>query len=218
MPTPPDSGSALQPVVEAILERLAHDGLLLFSDPESTSVVGIVAGERVHGSWWTHPSGNLIYHVGEALEDHPDVLVIPLILRKATLVHRRLWPEVLAVGRGHEEWQFSGLSPSGRALLTAVEVAGELSLERAPRLALPRNRTIGDLGRDLERRLLVYGRSVHTETGRHAKQLASWKRWSETHRGRRPSPSASTARSTLDVRVRELYPTLPKRRRVPWTT
>lgn len=78
-------------------ERL---GLLLMSDAKFPSIVTIVAGKPVRGSWWGSPSGELIYEQGNALGDHPDALLTKLVSGKVTFVHRNLWPAVYAVGTG----------------------------------------------------------------------------------------------------------------------
>src|SRR2546428_14004111 len=103
---------------------LERHGLLLAADATLPSVATIVAGEPVHGSWWAHPKSHAIFAASSALARHPDAMAIPLISRKVTFVHRRLWPALLAVAQACEPWQTKGLSPQARALLTRVEQAG----------------------------------------------------------------------------------------------
>jgi hypothetical protein len=160
-----------------------------------------------------------VYRVGEALEDRPDVLALPLLFRKTTLVHRRLWPEVLSVGGSREAWQLNGLSAAGRSLLAAVNRAGSLRLDAAPAVPLAAGRSRGEVARDLERRLLVLGRSEHSETGRHVKRLIGWNRWRDERgfRGRLPTPS--TARARLEAAARAALGDDESRGRcLPWTT
>src|SRR6266704_523157 len=73
----------------SVLEALEKYGLLLESDAQLPSLVSIVAGGPVRGSWWGHASGNIIYEVGNRLANHPDVLVIKLVSGKVTFVQRR---------------------------------------------------------------------------------------------------------------------------------
>ena len=40
---------------EQALERLEEHGLLLLQDKTLPSLVGLIAGEPVSGSWWGHP-------------------------------------------------------------------------------------------------------------------------------------------------------------------
>ncbi|HEV2231524.1 MAG TPA: hypothetical protein VGS18_05010 [Thermoplasmata archaeon] len=156
---------------------MRRDGLLLFTDARRPSVVGLVLGEPPKGSWFGHPAGAAIYHLGELLEASPQVVSVPLVARKGTLVHRRLWGSLLGIGRSNAPWQVAGLTASERRLYDATETAGRLCVDDAPALALRPRQTRGDLARSLERRLLVIGTSVHTSTGRHAKVLESWTHW-----------------------------------------
>ena len=54
-----------------------------------------VAGERIRGSWWGHPSGHEIFNVLEDLLASPDVVATRLINGRVTLTHRRVWPALV---------------------------------------------------------------------------------------------------------------------------
>jgi len=56
-----------------------------------------IAGELIRGSWWAHPKSHAIFAIVAAVTDAPDVLVCKLIDAKVTLVHRRLWPALVAL-------------------------------------------------------------------------------------------------------------------------
>ena len=77
--------------------HLRKHSLLMSSDARYPSVTTIVAGEPVAGSWWDHASGKQIYAIQNRLLAHKDVLAVKLIEGKVTLVHRKLWPDVLAM-------------------------------------------------------------------------------------------------------------------------
>jgi hypothetical protein len=55
-----------------------------------------IAGEAIKGSWWGHPKGHEIYAVLGAVTSDEDVLVCRAVNGKVTLVHRRLWPALIA--------------------------------------------------------------------------------------------------------------------------
>jgi hypothetical protein len=59
------------------------------------SLAQVVAGERIRGSWWTHPKGNDIFLLSRAVRSSPDVLVCRLVDGKITYIHRRLWPALV---------------------------------------------------------------------------------------------------------------------------
>jgi hypothetical protein len=153
-----------------VLAALSRLGLLLKQDKRLPNVVTLVTGESLHTSWWSHPKGRVVFAVLSELSDHPDVLFTKLLCRKVTLVHRRLWPALLAVASAREPWQLHGLSPSARGLLAIVD-GSHVSVQRS-----------GQAVRELELRLLVHAEEVHTESGRHETALTTWSAWARrTH-------------------------------------
>lgn len=146
------------------LGALEKYGLLLESDSKLPNLAGLVAGEPVRGSWWGHAKGHDIFREAVRLGARADVLVVKLISGKRTYVHRSFWEAVLAVGMARERWQTQGLSRSARALLVRTDREGAVACS-------------GESVRELERRLLVYADSVHTDSGAHAKQVESWEHW-----------------------------------------
>ena len=181
-----------------VLETLAAKRLLLKQDPTLPSVVGIVTGERLRTSWWSHPRARLIFAVLSQLVDHPNVLVTKLLLRKDTFVHRALWPAVLAVGRAREPWQTRGLSREARRLLGRVD--GGVRATGAP-------------VRELEARLLVTTREAHTASGRHELVLESWRAWSRRV-GCKTLGSVSRARAELEEAALDLGASVEA---LPWS-
>jgi len=151
----------------AVLAALAQHGLLLKQDKQLPSVVTIVTGEKLSTSWWSHPKGKLIFRVLAELADHPDVIVTKLIAGKDTLVHRRLWPALVAVGASGERWQREKLSPSARALLAKADRSKEPI------------RASGAAVKELASRLLVHAVEEHTETGRHEIVVQTWSSWAK---------------------------------------
>jgi hypothetical protein len=170
--------------LDRVLASLAENGLLLKQDKELSSVVGLVTGESLRTSWWSHPKGRLIFVVLSELADHPDVLSTKLLRKKDTLVHRRLWPALLAVGRARAGWQTEGLSREAGRLLDRVESGEAVHATGAP-------------VKELEKRLLVTTRQVHTASGRHEIALESWKEWSR-RTGCRPLESVPRAKKLLE--------------------
>lgn len=64
------------------------------------SLAGLVAGEPVRGSWWSHPKSHEIFAITRAMRDSDELLVCRLVKGKVTFVHRRLWPALVrAAGR-----------------------------------------------------------------------------------------------------------------------
>lgn len=169
----------------AALDHLTRDGLLLLHDAARPSLTTMVAGAPVRGSWWGHARGGDIFATASALEDRPDVLVVKLLDRKVTFVHRRLWPALIAVGGARALWQLAGLDADATALWQVVEAEGRVRARRR-----------GDAAaRLLEDRMLVLGQQVHTESGRHETELVAWAEVARRARlrGRRPAPSAAQA-------------------------
>jgi hypothetical protein len=139
-------------------DALAKHGLLLLQDKKLPSVVGIITGEVVAGSWWSHPRAQEIFRQLEKLD---DVVTAKLFAGKVTFVHRRLVAALAAVGAAREPWQMLGLSAAARKLLARVDREGSA-------------RTSGAPAKELQIRLLVNAHEEHTESGRHETVLESW--------------------------------------------
>jgi hypothetical protein len=177
-------------IIEALLADLSNYGLLLQQDLALPNVVAIVAGEPLHGSWWSHPSGHTIFNSLNALAAHPDALVTRLVSGKVTFVHRWLWPAALVTATERAAWQFARLPAPARELYESVERQGMLF-------------ATGRSAKELERRLLVHGEQVHTEKGHHELRLESWALWAE-RAGCRSDLTAAEGQRQLETAVRRL--------------
>ncbi|MBI2837843.1 MAG: hypothetical protein HYX75_05990 [Acidobacteria bacterium] len=185
---------------ERVLTPLAHHGLLLKQDRTVPSVVGIITGESLRTSWWSHPKARLIFAVLSELSEHPDVLFTKLLYRKDTLIHRSLWPVFLAIARTRDQWQLEGLSAEARALLGRIDQSEtEVRASGAPI-------------KELEVRLLARTHEIHTESGRHEMVAESWLSWS-ARVGCVANQSPPDARRTLEQAVITLGAPL---RALPW--
>ena len=158
---PPMESGAGDPAVRQALDALEAAGLLFVHDTRRPSITSLVAGAPISGSWWGHPDGKRIFQVLSALEDQGDVLFVPLLSAKVTLVHRRLWPALLGVGMSREPWQMQGLEVRARKLLDEVERDGRV-------------RATGPSSKALARALLAHAEQVHTDRGSHATELVAW--------------------------------------------
>ncbi len=184
-----------------VLRAVEQNGLLMQADSKLPSVVTLLVGEPVHGSWWGHPMGDAIHVVNTQLKKHPDIIAAHLVLRKVTFIHRRAWPALFGVALSGEPWQSQDLGPLARRILGFVtreqsvraddeSIFGELSsAERRAGI------------RELERRLLVHSTDTHTEAGTHAKALQTWERCRQRKRFRGPTLAADEARAQLDQLV-----------------
>jgi hypothetical protein len=148
-----------------VLSALLKSGLLLKQDKRLPNVVTLLTGEALSTSWWSHPKGRLIFAVLSKLSEHPDVLFTKLLYGKVTLVHRQLWPALVAVASEGAPWQLSGLSEAGEKLLS--EIAESRGVVRST----------GPVVKELELRLLAHAEEVHTESGRHETELEPWPAW-----------------------------------------
>jgi hypothetical protein len=143
------------------VDALDRTGLLFLHDARKPSLTALVAGAPIKGSWWGHPAGKRIFQVASALEDGGQVLFVPLLSAKVTLVHRRLWPALVSVGESRASWQMDALTPRALELLEKADEAGRV-------------RATGPSSKALARALLVHAEQVHTAGGSHATELVSW--------------------------------------------
>lgn len=194
-----------RPPQAALRQRILHDlerwGLLLLQDPKLPSVVTIIVGEPVRGSWWAHPKGGTIFNVFGEIEDHPDVLTAKLIAGKVTLVHRRQWRALATIGLARERWQMRTLTPEARRLLETVDGHGRV-------------RASGKAAKLLEQALLVASELVHTESGAHALELTSWKAFAR--REKLVSMPYEQASAELEHTLNVLNDEFGTRATLPW--
>ena len=174
-----------------------------------TSVTTIVAGEPIGGSWWGHGAGKEIYEVQGRLLAHRDVLALKLVDGKVTLIHRSLWPDVLAMATCGAPWQVEWLPRREAELLELVENDGRVVIDAA--LADRFDASPKHFGKSLEARLLVLSANVHTDSGAHARVLTSWWTWAEEKRVA-PEPNELDARLRIEIAAR----TLGAHARLPW--
>ncbi len=178
--------------LDRCLAALARHGVMtLTASPPLPDLVTLVAGEPVKGSWWAHPAGNAIFNLANALEDHADVLVVKLVGGKVSFVERALWPALLRVV-GDAGWReaASARVPAGaRALLAAVDAAGELRPDKATRAA----------AKQLEASLLVLSRQEHTASGKHETVLTDWRRWARQAKVARATGTLAAAIATIET-------------------
>jgi hypothetical protein len=186
------------------LEVLEREGLLLLQDPALPSLAALVAGGPVRGSWWGHPRGGEIFLAARALQEHRDATAAKLVSGKITFVHRRLWPQLVAMGRSGEGWQMRGLPAEARALLARVEKEGRV-------------RSSGRRATALAERLLVVCREVHTESGSHALELSTWDEFARRTELRSPPLSPEQARADLEEVLERLNREFGGRGRLPWS-
>jgi hypothetical protein len=193
--------------LERVIDALEHFGLLLMTDARLPSVAGIVAGDPVRGSWWSHPKSHAIYAVLVAMDHRPDLLGAKLVSGKVTFVHRSLWPATLGVADAREPWQTQHLSREARALWTEVVRVGEMRADGIPGLVI----------RELERSLLVHSEEFHTETGAHGKRLQSWKYWSRRTGFNGKILSPDEGRVALETAVERLNREFQAKGTLPWS-
>ena len=151
--------------MDVVARALQKHRLLLQQDKALPSVAGLIAGEPIRGSWWSHPKGQTIFARIRQLEDDEDVLVTRLVSGKVTYLHKSLWPAFLGVATSHASWQLDGLSSAARALLASSPT-----------------RAKGDAVRELQARLLVAANEVHTESGKHTIEIEEWATWAKRHK------------------------------------
>lgn len=155
-----------------ILTAVEQHGLLLVHDQALPCVTALITGGPVAGSWWSHPSAGEIYNALAELEDRDEIASVKLVAGKETLVARRWWPALAAVGAAREGWQLDALSPGQLALLLTVDAAD---------LPTVIDRCSAEDARVLERRLLAHGTSAHTPVGAHRKALQPWASFARHH-------------------------------------
>jgi hypothetical protein len=196
---------------EKVFAELKRCGFLLESDPTLPNVCTLITGQSLHTSWWSHPLSHTVFSVNGLLANHKDVVITKLISGKVTFVHRKLWPALLAIARSRDHWQVSRLSSSARALLNLIDE--KISLQ-SDEISWKHKAKLGDVIRDLEKRLLIHTDEVHTERGSHAKLLETWDQWSKRTGFKPRTLSTSTAMKQLEKLFNNLQ--AESATRLPW--
>ena len=63
------------------------------------SLAAAIAGSAICGSWWSHPRSHEIFELTQGVRSRDDILVCRLVNGKITLIHRRLWPALVAAAK-----------------------------------------------------------------------------------------------------------------------
>jgi hypothetical protein len=200
------------------LRQLQEYGLLLLQDAQLPSITTIVAGRPIRGSWLADPHAHGTYDLLVALEKDPDVLFTKLLAGKVTMVHRRLWPAVLALATARAAWQFEAMSPAAKWVLHEVERLTSVQTDLlTPPPGVSNRRDIPRAARELERRLLVHATEIHTPSGKHAKVLQSWARWEVELPLKVQRLPEAAGRRQLEEAVARLNAEFGASAKVPWT-
>jgi len=193
--------------------ELERFGLLLQHDSVLPSFTSVSVREPVRGSWWAHPRAHEIYELLQLFRVESGGLTAKLVNGKLTFVARRLWPALMAIGRGEAEWQCDGLSKDAEAVLGYVRRRGAV---RADQVDFVPDVEVAKILALLEKRLLVHVEAFHSEAGSHHKLLRSWRRWC-ADAGYTPERRAlGTARAELEAAARGLSDACGARARLPW--
>ncbi len=80
---------------EAIRFVETHGVVLEAAHGPVPCLVEEIAGERIRGSWWSHPKAHTIHRLTGDIRNSDLVHVCRLVGGKVTLVHRRLWPALV---------------------------------------------------------------------------------------------------------------------------
>ena len=161
------------------LEILREQGAMtLVPTGHAPALVEAVTGEPVRGSWWGHPAARRIQAIASELEASPEVLVLKLVGGKLTFLHRDLWAPLarVAMDTRRRREAMTALAEPARDLLALVAGCGQLRLDHVARERGENERELSRTASVLELELLVHGRHVYTERGRHAVLLRTWER------------------------------------------
>ena len=79
-----------------------------------------------------------------------------------------------------------------------------------------KSKAIGDAARELETRLLVHSVEIHTESGAHAKQMESWKVWTNRSRVGDKTMSYELAERKFEEVLRDLNRRYDAKGKLPW--
>jgi len=114
---------SLQTVASALAFVREHGVVLESAKGPAPRLTDAIAGAPVEGSWWAHPQGKRIFALLEAVKNADEILVCRLIGGKVTLVHRRLWPQLVCVAPRLQPQQMARVAQQHTASGRHVSVA-----------------------------------------------------------------------------------------------
>jgi hypothetical protein len=204
-----------RPDFDRALAAIHEHGVLLQIDRAFPSLVTLVAGGPVKGTWWAHPLANEIYMLGQRLMDHRDVLFIRLVSGKMTYVHRRLWRPIYAIATARDSWQLAELPRTAISMLQMVDRRGAVRMDEIRAKCTAKE--LGGDARILETRMLMFGDDVHTDSGAHVKRIESWPLWAKrVQLAAAQLPSIDEAREELEGIVTRLNQKYKADAILPW--
>lgn len=170
--TPSQKQREADAVAKKIYAALVKKRLLVLQDKTFPSVVSSVVGEPIKGSWWSHPMANPIYNGLNAAQRKHAILTVKLLSGKVTFLHESLFIPFFSVVARSRDWQRQGLSQDAEHLLHYIKKNGRIRSDE-PGLKADFPSFAADC-KTLEKRLLVYTREVHTESGKHVNEISKW--------------------------------------------
>jgi hypothetical protein len=174
-PPPPPSEAEIADARRRLDGLLDRHGLVLLHDAKFPSATACIAGGPIRGSWWGHAKGKLIFETLTRMEG--DIASAKLVLGKETLIHRRLWPALVAAAESGQGWQTLGLRADAKQLLRRVRAGRPVRTDGASAARDRTTRKLAVVATDLERRLLARSYTEHTPSGRHVRFLETWQAW-----------------------------------------
>jgi hypothetical protein len=143
------------------------------------SLVELIAGAKVRGSWWGHPKGREIFRIASALEDDREVLSCKLVGGKLCFVDRALFGPLYRIvsDRGWRAKALARLTPAARSMLEAVPARRGIRVEAIAEARGVKAKALAKPREELERSMLIHSASEHTELGHHATVLSPWSAW-----------------------------------------
>jgi hypothetical protein len=200
-----------------VFKELKRYGLLLESDKFLPGVVEIVTGKKISGSWWGHEKGHEIFQTLHELSDKKNVPPTKLISGKVTFIHKNLWLDFLTVANSNEQWQFQNLSDEAYRFLKIVNKNGFIQTEKLPNGLFDSSKKIGDVVRELEKKILVCSYEIHTDMGFHAKTVENWEHWIQRKKfSSTKSITVSEAKNKFENLVSELNIAFGGKGKLPW--
>lgn len=207
-----------QPKMSQALDKtykeLERRGLLLLADNTLPSVVSVIAGRPITGSWWSAPAGKLIYNTANELEEHQNVVVVKLLSGKLTFIHGKLWPALIVIGIAKENWQIHDLAAVSKAILRKLEKDGELFTDMLVAVGGYSYKEVSTAAKQLEKRLLVLSQGFRVE-GRHHRHLRSWKHWAKQF-GLSSKKNVVNAKREFEQIVQDLNEEFGTKATLPW--
>ena len=155
-----------------------------------------------------------MFNVSQNFEDQDGVLVVKLVNKKVTYLHRDHWSALFTLATYQPESRTKGLKKAHLDLLELVQTKNSVRVDDPSLKMKPAE--AGKLTNKLEEKMLVYSQSIHTDSGKHVRVLKTWNQLMKDMKYKPTKMSVTEAREHFEKVFQSWSPKAAKLVKLPF--